>query len=437
MFSIFSGGIRPAQRKKATAQLPFRPMTQPPAQVVLPLAGPGTAAAVPLVAPGDRVRVGQKLADAIPGLAAVHASVSGTVAAVELRPQLMGGAALSVVIDNDGKDTPVASPDWRRADKDAAPASLRPGELADIAAQAGLTAMDGTGRPLSQLLRSAMGKTDSLLIDGTESEPYVTSRRRLMADRPEAVLGGVRLLMQALSLPRAVLALEGSLYDAVAALRGYLPLRGGDIELRLLRSRYPQRVVLQEEGRALFTACAAAALWDAVYQSKALTHRIVTVTGSAVAQPANLLVPIGTPISDLIREAGGWKGEPVRLVAGGPMTGRAQHDLSAPVTGDTRALLVLSAADLYPSVRPESPCLRCGRCVDACPAGLAPLFLHLYVRKGQWEALEREHISACSECGACAYVCPAHLRLVHSVRVGKRRLSETADGREADHEEKT
>lgn len=436
MFSIFSGGIRPAQRKKATAQLPFRPMTQPPAQVVLPLAGPGTAAAVPLVAPGDRVRVGQKLADAIPGLAAVHASVSGTVAAVELRPQLMGGAALSVVIDNDGKDTPVASPDWRRVDKDAAPASLRPGELADIAAQAGLTAMDGTGRPLSQLLRSAMGKTDSLLIDGTESEPYVTSRRRLMADRPEAVLGGVRLLMQALSLPRAVLALEGSQYDAVAALRGYLPLRGGDIELRLLRSRYPQRVLLQEEGRALFTACAAAALWDAVYQSKALTHRIVTVTGSAVAQPANLLVPIGTPISDLIREAGGWKGEPVRLVAGGPMTGRAQHDLSAPVTGDTRALLALSAADLYPSVRPESPCLRCGRCVDACPAGLAPLFLHLYVRKGQWEALEREHISACSECGACAYVCPAHLRLVHSVRVGKRRLSETADGREADHEEK-
>lgn len=436
MFSIFSGGIRPAQRKKATAQLPFRPMTQPPAQVVLPLAGPGTAAAVPLVAPGDRVRVGQKLADAIPGLAAVHASVSGTVAAVELRPQLMGGAALSVVIDNDRKDTPVASPDWRRVDKDAAPASLRPGELADIAAQAGLTAMDGTGRPLSQLLRSAMGKADALIIDGTESEPFVTSRRRLMADRPEAVLGGVRLLMQALSLPRAVLALEGSQYDAVAALRGYLPLRGGDIELRLLRSRYPQRVVIQEEGRALFTACAAAALWDAVYQSKALTHRIVTVTGSAVTQPANLLLPIGTPISDLIREAGGWKGEPVRLVAGGPMTGRAQHDLAAPVTGDTRALLALSAADLYPSVRPESPCLRCGRCVEACPAGLAPLFLHLYVRKGQWEALEREHISACSECGACAYVCPAHLRLVHSIRVGKRRLSETADGREADHEEK-
>lgn len=436
MFSIFSGGIRPAQRKKATAQLPFRPMTQPPAQVVLPLAGPGTAAAVPLVAPGDRVRVGQKLADAIPGLAAVHASVSGTVVAVELRPQLMGGAALSVVIDNDRKDTPVASPDWRRVDKDAAPASLRPGELADIAAQAGLTAMDGTGRPLSQLLRSAMGKADALIIDGTESEPFVTSRRRLMADRPEAVLGGVRLLMQALSLPRAVLALEGSQYDAVAALRGYLPLRGGDIELRLLRSRYPQRVVIQEEGRALFTACAAAALWDAVYQSKALTHRIVTVTGSAVTQPANLLLPIGTPISDLIREAGGWKGEPVRLVVGGPMTGRAQHDLSAPVTGDTRALLALSAADLYPSVRPESPCLRCGRCVEACPAGLAPLFLHLYVRKGQWEALEREHISACSECGACAYVCPAHLRLVHSIRVGKRRLSETADGREADHEEK-
>ena len=197
MFSIFSGGIRPVQRKSATAQLPFRPMEHPPAQVVLPLAGPGTADAVPLVAPGDRVRVGQILADAAPGLAAVHASVSGTVAAVEPRPQLRGGAALSVVIDSDGKDTPVASPAWRRVDRVAAPAGLRPGELADIAAQAGLTAMDGTGRPLSQLLRAAMGRAEALLIDGTEPESYVASRRRLMADRPEAVLGGVRLLMQA------------------------------------------------------------------------------------------------------------------------------------------------------------------------------------------------------------------------------------------------
>ena len=170
--------------------------------------------------------------------------------------------------------------------------------------------------------------------------------------------------------------------------------------------------------------------------SAAIAFALHSLTGRSSDPMGDLLVPIGTPISDLIREAGSWKGEPVRLVAGGPMTGRAQHDLTAPVTGDTRALLALSAADLYPSVRPESPCLRCGRCVEACPAGLAPLFLHLYVRKGQWEALEREHISACSECGACAYVCPAHLRLVHSIRVGKRRLSETADGREADHEEK-
>ena len=433
MFSMFSGGVRPAQRKKATAQLPFRPMEQPPSQVVLPLAGPAGQAAA-LVAPGERVRLGQKLAEAVPGLAAVHASVSGTVAAVEPRRQLRGGTALSVVIDSDGQDTPVASPAWRRVDKDAAPSSLRPGEPADIAACAGLTAMDGTGRPLAPLLRAAMGRADTLILDGTESEPYVTSRR-LMADRPEAVLGGARLLMQALSLPRAVLVLEGSQYDAVSALRGYLPLRGGDIELRLLRSRYPQKAALPRPGCALFTACAAAALWDAVYQGKALTHRVVTVTGSAVAHPANLLVPIGTPIADLIREAGGWKGEPVRLVAGGPMTGKAQFDLTAPVTGDTRALLALSAADLYPSIRPEGPCLRCGRCVEVCPAGLAPLFLHLYVRSGQWQALEREQISACTECGACAYVCPAHLRLVHSIRVGKRRLPETTGRREADHEE--
>ena len=435
MFSIFSGGIRPAHRKKATARLAVRPMDKPPVQVILPLAGSGDAVPVPLVTPGDRVRVGQKLTEPAPGLASVHASVSGTVAAVEPRQQLRGGSVLSVVIDNDGKDTPVASPTWRRVEKDAPPASLRPGELADIAAQAGLTAMDGTGRSLAQLLRAAMGKTEALIIDGTEPEPYVTARRHLMADRPEAVLGGVRLLMQALSLPRAVLALEGSQYDAVAALRGYLPLRGGDIALRLLRDRYPQRAVVQEEGRAVFSVCAAAALWDAVYQGKALTHRIVTVTGSAVTRPGNLLVPIGTPISDLIREAGGWKEEPVRLVAGGPMTGAAQFELTAPVTGETCALLALTAADLYPAAQPEGPCLRCGRCVDACPVGLAPLFLRLYAKSGQWEALKREHITACTECGACAYVCPAHLRLVHSIRVGKRRLSETADGREADHEE--
>ena len=131
MFSIFSSGIRPVQRKNATAQLPFRPMEQPPAQVVLPLTGPGMADAVPLVAPGDRVRAGQKLSGAAPGQTAVHASVSGTVAAVEPRQQLRGGASLSVIIDSDGKNTPVASPAWRRVDKDAVPASLRPGELAD------------------------------------------------------------------------------------------------------------------------------------------------------------------------------------------------------------------------------------------------------------------------------------------------------------------
>ena len=214
MFSIFSGGIRPAQRKKATAQLPFRPMEQPPAQVVLPLAGVGTSAAVPLVTPGDRVRVGQKLADAIPGLAAVHASVSGTVAAVEPRQQLRGGTVLSVVIDSDGKDTPVASPAWRRVDKDASPASLRPGELADIAAQAGLTAMDGTGRPLSQLLRDAHGQGGR----PAHRRHRVRVLRHLPPPshgRPARGGAGRRAAADAGPQPaRAVLALEGSQYDA-------------------------------------------------------------------------------------------------------------------------------------------------------------------------------------------------------------------------------
>ena len=302
-----------------------------------------------------------------------------------------------------------------------------------------IAGMGGGAFPAYLKLHSAIGRVDALLLNGAECEPYLTADERLMEERPEAIIGGTRLLMRCLALDRAVIGVEGNKYAAVAALRKQLPLRGGDVEVRTLRARYPQgseKQLIQkltgrrvptgklpaDAGCVVFNVATAAAVYDAVYDAVPLTRRVVTVAGSAVAEPKNLLVPLGTPLEDLIREAGGWCAPPDRVLAGGPMMGAAQFDLSTPVTKGTSAVLGLVAAEIKPANRPEGPCLRCGRCIEACPMGLEPVYLHLYADHGRVRELAGLHIMDCTECGACAYGCPARIRLVHSIRSGKQQL---------------
>lgn len=435
------GGIHPAGRKKETRAAAVTPLP-PVTQVVLPLASRSGAGSAPLVRAGDRVCVGQMLCAAGPRFAAVHASVSGRVLCVEPRLQVWGGKVLSAVLENDGKDTQIGHPGWERSPRADAPQDLTPGEIISIAALAGLSGMGGGGFPTAEKLRAALGRADKLILNGAECEPYVSADHRLMLERPAAVLGGARLFMRALGLSGAVIAVEGDKYDAAAALRAALPLRGGDISVRILKARYPagseRQLVRRLIGRtvpsgglpadvgcAVFNVATAAALYDAVYSGTPLVRRIVTVAGSAVAEPKNLLVPLGAPLEELIRAAGGWKGTPDRVVVGGPMMGLAQFDLSVGVDKGTGAVLAMTAEEVAPVNLPEGTCLRCGRCADACPLELMPVYIRQYVDACRWHELSGLNVNDCMECGACAFVCPAHLRLVHSIRVGKEHLRES------------
>lgn len=436
MLHRFYGGIHPNARKKATSGVHTQTLATPPAKVML-------AVTEPLVSVGDHVDVGARLCDAYGKSAAVHASVSGVVTAIEPRMQANGREALCVILGNDTLDTQ-ARP-GRRSGAEELPNTIDPQRIREAISLAGIAGMGGAGFPTDVKLANALGKVDTLIINGCECESYLTADHRLLLERSGDVLTGARLLARALELDRAVLAVEGDKYDAVTALRALLPLRGGDMEIKVLRTRYPQgsekqliqrltgrkvppRALPMEVGCAVFNVATCAAVYDAVYEGRPLTHRIVTVTGSAARKPKNLLVPLGTPIQHLIDEAGGWSEHPERVLAGGGMMGVTQTDLTAPVNQGTAAVVALTRKDTKLLTRPEGECIRCGKCVEVCPMCLEPVYLRLYARAGRPEELRRLHITDCMECGACAYACPARLKLVGDIRGGKQLLQEQGRG---------
>lgn len=429
------GGVRFPGRKRATAALPSVPMESPPARVAL-------AVTVPQVAVGDHVLMGERICAPQGSHGAVHASVSGTVVAIEPHIQLDGHEALCVIIENDAMDTPAKL--GVRAPAEALPSFLEVSQIRAAVAWAGIAGMGGAAFPTGIKLGKAQGKVHTLIINGCEGESYLTADHRLMLERTEDVLTGARLLARALGLKSAIIAVESNKYDAITALRSLLPLRGGDVEVQVLPTRYPQgseRQLIQrlagkevppgifplDMGYAVFNVATAAAVTDAVYGGKPVTHRIITVTGGAVRKPKNLMVPLGTPISDLIREAGGLSGHTERVVAGGGMMGHAQWDLRAPVTQGTGAVVAMKRKEIGPAGGPEGPCIRCGKCLEVCPLRLEPVYLSLYSRAGNTCELARLRINDCMECGACTYACPAHITLGQDIKKGKQRLGADAE----------
>ncbi|MCD7928189.1 MAG: electron transport complex subunit RsxC, partial [Oscillospiraceae bacterium] len=311
-------------------------------------------------------------------------------------------------------------------------------ELVELIGQAGIVGLGGAGFPTSVKLKGALGKVDTLIINGAECEPYITADHRLMLEEGERILGGVKLLMQALELDSALIGVESNKMDAILHLRSLLE-EGSGIQIVPLKTRYPQgaekQLIQKLTGRqvsagklpadvqcVLFNATTTAAIYDAVTQGIPLTRRIVTVSGGAVKEPKNLLVPIGTPLDHLLEECGGMTEDPGRVLLGGPMMGNAQFDLSAATIKGTNALLLLERKECSPIHTKEPACIRCGRCVAACPMNLTPLFFDQYTRAGRYRELESFHIMDCMECGSCAYICPAHIRLVQSIRTAKNEI---------------
>ena len=433
MRHLFFGGVHPAGRKELSAG--GTPVPAPiPVQVVIPMSQHIGAPCVPLVKPGDQVKMGQKIGDGEGLCVPVHASVSGTVLAVEPRRHPNGSQVLSVVIENDFRDTPDQTLTPHPDGKD-----LTPDEIVAIIREAGIAGMGGAAFPTEVKAKSGMGKVDTLIANACECEPYITADDMLLRSHPEQVLEGMELLCRVLEPKRAVLAVEDNKKEAISILRARMEGRA-NLELKVLPTRYPQGAEKQliqvltgrqvppgglpsAVGCAVFNAATFAAVYKAVFLGEPVTRRIVTVTGEAVKQPKNMIARMGTSFAELVEAAGGLTDDVWKVLSGGPMMGVAQADLEAPVVKGTNAILCLSNARNGESGR-SVPCIRCGKCVGVCPMRLQPLNLYRYEKAGDLEALDRLHLTDCIECGCCAYICPSKLPLVEHFRLGKRALKE-------------
>jgi electron transport complex protein RnfC len=430
MKHFFFGGIHPSYNKEMSANN-LASETVLPRQVVIPLLQHIGAPCQSLVKVGDRVLRYQKIGDGEGLCVPVHASVSGTVVAIEPRPHVSGRMVNAVVIENDRLDEacPLTPAD-----------DTNPDSILHAIREAGIVGMGGAAFPGNVKALSAMGHVDTLIANACECEPYITADDTLLRTAPEQVLSGMQILKTVLQPERIVLAVEDNKAEAIRMLKELLPQYPG-IELKVLPTRYPQGAEKQlvqavtgrevepgklpvSRGCAVFNVSTYAAIYRAVKLGMPLTERIVTVSGEAIAQPQNFRVRIGTSFHDLIEVAGGLNDRTERVISGGPMMGIAQSDLSVPVVKATNSVLCL-LKDVNGAA--ENPvCLRCGKCVAVCPMKLQPLYMYRYELAGNLKELERLHLMDCMECGSCAFTCPGKLPLVERCRRGKQALREAS-----------
>ncbi len=435
MKKFFFGGIHPRyQKEMSTQSAEYR--TVVPAQVVIPLRQHIGVPCTPLVQVGDPVLQGQKIGDGDGMAVPVHASVSGTVVAIEPRLQASGQMAECIVIDNDGKDRSVPY-----VGCDAPVDALDADRVLSAIHEAGIVGMGGAAFPGSVKALSALQNVDTLIANACECEPYITADDSLLRAFPERVLEGMMILYHVLHPARLVLAVEDNKPLAIERVRA-LAAQYPTVEVAVLPTRYPQgsekQLIQAVTGRevppgglpvhvgcVVFNVSTFAAIYGAVREGMPLIRRIVTVSGEAIATPQNFMVPIGTPFCDLIEAAGGLHDATERVISGGPMMGMAQRDLSVPVVKAVGSVLCLprdrnAAAD-------NPVCIRCGKCLSVCPMRLQPLYFYRFANAGRTRELARLHITDCMECGSCAYTCPGKLPLVETIRKGKKLVKEASE----------
>ncbi len=424
------GGIHPKENK-LTAKCVVESVPAP-RQVTIFFNQHIGAPATCVVKKGDIVKVGTLIAEATGFVSAnIHSPISGTVSKVDKLPNASGILTPAVVIDADGDEWDETINTDNTLQKEI---TASPEEIINKIKQAGIVGLGGATFPTHVKLMPPKEFTPTaLIINATECEPYLTDDHALMMESPEAILVGCQILMKAVHVERAYIGIENNKLDAIELLSKHAQEYPG-IEVVALRTRYPQGgekqlidAILNKQvangalpvstGAIVQNVGTAFAVYEAVQKNKPLVERVVTITGDNVARPGNYRVRLGMPIAELLELAGGVPANTGKIILGGPMMGKAVSNLNAPIHKGCSGILLLDEAHSHRQ-EPEA-CIRCAKCVEACPMGLEPFLLARLSENKLYEQAEKELITACLECGCCAYICPAHRPLLDYIRTGK------------------
>ena len=425
------GGVHP-EPNKLTAEKKIETLALPK-QAVFPLSQHIGAPAVPCVQKGDTVRVGTRIAE--PGgfmSASIHSSVSGKVAKIDSIVDASGLRKPAIFIDVEGDEW---EPSIDRSDKLVLQCNKPREEIREIIKNAGVVGLGGACFPTHVKLSPPKDCTiDTLIINAVECEPYLTSDHRLMLEHPDEIIIGIKVILKVLGIDRAVIGIEANKPDAIELMRSKTSMVSG-IEVMPLMMKYPQggekqlvdAVILRQVpappaipvnvGAIVQNVGTAFAVYEAVMKHKPLFERYTTVTGKRLANPGNFLVRMGTPMQQLIDACGGMPEGDNKLLAGGPMMGKALTSTEVPICKGTNSVTIIS--DDEARRKEPQPCIRCAKCVGACPMGLEPYLLAKLSEVKNWERAESEDIVSCIECGSCQFTCPAHRPLLDNIRQGK------------------
>lgn len=426
----FKGGLHPYDGKELSMNQPIQEYL-PKGDLVFPLSQHIGAPAKPLVKKGDRVLVGQKIAEAGGFVSAnIHSSVSGTVKLVGPHLTAAGSMVNSIVVENDGTYEEVVYEKKPLAD-------MSKEDILNAVKEAGIVGLGGAGFPTHvKLAPKNPDAIDYIIINAAECEPYITADYRCMLEMPEKLISGLKMIVSMFPNAKGVIGIEDNKPEAIKKLTA-MTAEEDKISVAALKTKYPQgaerSLIYAVTGRAINSSmlpadagcivdnvATAIAIHDAVTEGKPLYQRVVTVTGDAIKNPGNFLVKCGTNAAELVEAAGGFSEQPEKVISGGPMMGMAMFSLDVPC-GKTFSSLLTFKKDVVAMSEP-SACIRCGRCTTVCPAMLLPAKLSVLADHGNYDEFERLNGAECVECGCCSYICPAKRRLTQSMKTGRREV---------------